>query len=464
MSTAPATAVSSVNPATGETLRSYPVDGPGAINATLERAAAAQRAWRAESLGARAGVVRALAMELRARGDEIAELVTAEMGKTLGEARAEAEKCAWLCEHYADASEEYLRAVPIDTEWRDSYVQFPPLGVVLAIMPWNYPFWQVLRAAVPALMAGNAVVLKHASNVTGSGLLLRDIVAGLDGGEDVLAAVVVPGASVAPLIGDRRVAAVTLTGSEAVGARVAEACAAHLKKSVLELGGSDAFIVLEDADLEAAATVGSAARFQNAGQSCIAAKRFIVVDAVAGEFAERLAAAAGALVNGDPADPATTMGPMARADLRDELADQVRRGVEVGGQVLTGGEVTAGPGAYYPPTVVAGVQPGTPLFDEETFGPVAAVVRARDEDDALELANATPYGLSSSLWTADVERARRLAGRIEAGGVFVNTMTASDPRVPFGGIKRSGWGRELGRWGIHEFVNAQSVTIAPKSA
>jgi succinate-semialdehyde dehydrogenase/glutarate-semialdehyde dehydrogenase len=454
--------VTCVNPATGAVLAGYPTDSPTAVDATLDRVAQAQRAWRAKDLDARAAVISALGRSLLARRDEAAALITAEMGKTLAESTAEVEKCAWLCDHYAASAQEYLRRVPVPTEWRDTYVQFPPLGVVLAIMPWNYPFWQVLRAAVPALVAGNAVVLKHASNVTGTALLLGDLVQGTPGAEDLLGVVVVPGAEVGSLIADPRIAAVTLTGSEEVGVSVAQACATQLKKSVLELGGSDPFVVLGDADVAAAAAVGATARFQNAGQSCIAAKRFIVVDSVAEEFAERLAQAAGAIATGDPTDPATTMGPMARADLRDELADQVRRGVGAGGRVLAGGEIADGPGSFYPPTVVAGVEPGTALFDEETFGPVAAVTTATDERHAIALANRTRYGLSSSLWTRDLERAARLAGEIAAGGVFVNTMTASDPRMPFGGIGRSGWGRELGRWGIHEFVNVQAVTVAPK--
>ena len=434
-----------INPVSGERLATYPNTTGAEVDAALSRSATAQEEWRGAGFPARGRALLSLAESLRAHRQEAAALMTAEMGKPLTQAVAEVDKCAWVCEHYAEGGAAMLAAEEIPTEAAESYVQFPPLGLVLAVMPWNYPLWQVLRAVAPALMAGNGVVLKHASNVTGSALLLAELVRSCDLPESILEVLVVPGSEVDGLIADPRVAAVTLTGSELVGVNVAEACARALKPSVLELGGSDAFIVLEDADIEEAARVGVAARFQNTGQSCIAAKRFIIVADVAEEFEERFASAAAALRAGDPSGD-VDIGPMARADLRDELADQVAATVSSGGRLLTGGITPSGPGAFYPATVVADVCPGMPLFDQETFGPAAAIVRADDGEDAIRLANLSPYGLSSALWTRDLDRARSLAARIEAGAVFVNSMSASDPRMPFGGVKRSGWGRARQLW------------------
>jgi acyl-CoA reductase-like NAD-dependent aldehyde dehydrogenase len=449
--------VTSVDPATGEELARYPLHDGAALDAALTRAHGKQRAWRGASFERRAEALRAIAAELRDEQERAAQLVTAEMGKTLREARAEVEKSAWVCEHYAQEGARQLAPEAIATGAHETFVQFPPLGVVLAVMPWNYPVWQVMRAVAPALMAGNTVVLKHASNVTGSALLLAELIARVE--PSLVETVVVRSGEIAGMIADDRIAAVTLTGSEAAGVSVATACARALKPSVLELGGSDPFIVLEDADVDAAAAMAVRARFSNTGQSCVAAKRFVVVEAVADAFEESFAQRAGALVMGDPREE-VDLGPMARTDLRDELADQVARGVAAGGRVLVGGTAPGGAGAYYPPTVVGGVAPDSPLAREETFGPAAAVLRVPDEAAAIALANASPYGLSSSLWTRDLERAKALAVQIEAGAVFVNTMTASDPRVPFGGVKRSGWGRELGDFGIREFVNVQAVTLA----
>jgi succinate-semialdehyde dehydrogenase/glutarate-semialdehyde dehydrogenase len=386
------------------------------------------------------------------------------MGKTLAEAEAEVAKCALCCDYYAANAERMLADEPTASNATESYVAYQPLGVVLAVMPWNFPFWQVFRFAAPALMAGNVAVLKHATNVTRCALEIERLfaAAGFPGG--AFTTVIVPGSEVAKLIDDPRIAAVTLTGSEAAGVSVATAAGRNLKKTVLELGGSDAFIVLADADLDAAARTAAKSRFQNAGQSCIAAKRFIIEAPVYDAFVERFAAAARALVVGDPMQPGTNVGPMARGDLRDELAGLVDATLAQGAQLAAGGRNGHGTGYFYDPAVVVGVRPGMPLFDEETFGPAAAVIRARDPDESVTLANASKYGLGGNLWTADIDRAKRLARRLESGAVFINGMTASDPRLPFGGVKRSGYGRELSYFGIREFMNVQTVWIGPDTS
>ena len=384
------------------------------------------------------------------------------MGKTITEAEAEVEKCAWNCDFYAENAERFLADEKVVANAAESYVAFRPLGVILAIMPWNFPYWQVFRFAAPALMAGNTAVLKHASNVSRVALEIERIIqeAGLPKGS--LRTVLVPGSETSKLIADPRIAAVTLTGSEAAGVEVAGASGHALKKTVLELGGSDAFIVLEDADLDQAAQVAVTARFQNNGQSCIAAKRFIVVESVAEAFEQKFAANTAKLKVGDPLEHDTKIGPLARKDLRETLDQQVQQAVKQGAKVLIGGKARAGKGNFYEPTILTNVTPEMSVFTDETFGPVAAVIHARDVGHALELANDTRFGLSSNLWTRNIERARELATRIEAGGVFINGMTASDPRLPFGGIKSSGYGRELSAFGIQEFVNVQTVWIGPK--
>jgi acyl-CoA reductase-like NAD-dependent aldehyde dehydrogenase len=383
------------------------------------------------------------------------------MGKPIVEAEAEVEKCAIGCEYFARAASVLLADEPMASNATESYVGFRPLGTVLAIMPWNFPLWQVFRFAAPALMAGNVGILKHAANVTGCALAIEEIFTACDAPPGLFATIVVPGREMERIVADARIAAVTLTGSEAAGSSVASIAGKHIKKSVLELGGSDAFIVLADADLDAAATTAVKARFQNTGQSCIAAKRFIVEDRAYDDFLEAFVAKARELVVADPLERATQVGPLARADLRDSLAKQVEATRNQGARVALGGKALERAGFFYEPTILADVDESQTAFREETFGPAAAVVRARDVAHAVELANDSEFGLGGNLWTRDLERARGLAARLESGSVFINGMTASDPRLPFGGVKKSGYGRELSEYGIKEFVNVQTVWIGP---
>ena len=454
----------SINPATEDVVETFEEFSQTQVDAALQQAYEAQRQWHRTSFGERSARLQSAARVLRAQKARLAALATREMGKPIVEAEAELEKCAWNCDFYAEHAAEFLADEHVEMNLSDSFVAFQPLGVVLAIMPWNFPFWQVFRFAAPALMAGNGAVLKHASNVPSCALAIEDVLrqAGLP--EGLFRTVLVPGSGVEPLIGDPRIAAVTLTGSSEVGERVASAAGKHLKKQVLELGGSDPFIVLADADLEAAVKVAVRARNQNNGQSCIAAKRFIVEAAVADEFGARFSEAVGALRVGDPMERDTNVGPLARGDLRDALVAQVERSLAQGAHTVTGGTSLNGKGYYYAPTVLDGVTEEMPAFREETFGPVAAVIRARDPEDAVRLANDTEYGLGAALWTRDVDRATQLARNIEAGSVFINGMVASDPRIPFGGIKRSGYGRELGVYGIKEFVNIQTIVVGQHAA
>ncbi|GIW05413.1 MAG: succinate-semialdehyde dehydrogenase [Dehalococcoidia bacterium] len=454
-------AIHSINPATEELVETFHEATPEQIDAILGSAHDAFRAWSCTPVEERARRVGALAAVLRSSKDRWATLITSEMGKPIVEAEAEVEKCAWNCEYFAANGPRFLADEPVPTEARESYVAFDPLGVVLAIMPWNFPFWQVFRFLAPALVAGNTAVLKHASNVPRCALAIEEIVrrAGLPDG--ALRALLVGNEVVDSILGDPRVVAVTLTGSSAAGEKVAAAAGRRIKKQVLELGGSDPFIILADADLDAAAATAARARYQNSGQSCIAAKRFIVEEAVADAFLDRFTAAVRSLRVGDPMERTTNVGPLARADLRDELARQVESSRARGGRVVLGGAAPARRGFFYQPTILDGVQPDMPVFREETFGPVAAVIRARDAEAAIALANDSEYGLGAALWTADVDRAKALVRRIEAGSVFVNGLVASDPRLPFGGIKRSGYGRELGIFGIREFTNIKTIWIGP---
>ncbi len=458
--------IQSINPATEEVVETFEPHTPAQIDEILSTVAAAQKRWRNRSFAERADVLRKVAALLRERKDELARAATSEMGKPIAESEAEVEKCAWVCEYYAEHAKRFLADEDTPSTATESYVAYRPLGVLLAIMPWNFPYWQALRAAAPALMAGNAVILKHASNVTRCALEIERLFADA-APDDIFRTILAPGSEVEALIADRRIAAVTLTGSDAAGVAVAGAAGRALKKTVLELGGSDAFLVLEDADLDAAAQMAVKARFQNTGQSCIAAKRFIVVERVAEDFEKRFVEAAAKLKVGDPLDRATQIGPVARGDLRETLAEQVSKSVAMGAKVALGGQAVPGPngkGYYYAPTILTHVTPDMPAFREETFGPAAAVIRARDAEHAVDLANDSDFGLGGNLWTRDLARARELARRLESGGVFINGMTASDPRLPFGGVKRSGYGRELSLVGIREFVNVQTVWIGPAAS
>ena len=453
--------ITSTNPATGETLATFEEHTPDRIERALSLAHAARLAWREAGFEARASVMRGVAKALRNDRDRLARMLTLEMGKPIGEAEGEVEKCAWTADWMAGNAERMLHDINLESNATQSYVRFQPLGLVLAVMPWNFPLWQVFRAAVPALMAGNTMLLKHASNVPQAALAVEEIFNRAGAQVGVFQALLVGSSAVEAIISDPRVAGVTVTGSVEAGAKIAQVAGRELKKVVLELGGSDPFLVLEDADLEAAVRVAVRARNQNNGQSCIAAKRFIVAEAVADEFEERFSAAVGALRVGDPMDRETQVGPLARPDLVDDLEALLRASVAQGARVAAGGGRRGGAGNYFEPTVVTGVTRTMPVFREETFGPLAAVIRVSGEDEAVEVANDSDFGLGSNLWTADIERGRRLAARIEAGMVYINGMVASDARLPFGGVKRSGMGRELGEFGIREFVNVQTVWIGP---
>ncbi len=454
----------SINPATEEIMATYEDHPPEAIERALTAATDAFPDWRAHSFGERADLLRQAASYLREHKSRFARMITTEMGKPITQAEAEIEKCAWCCDYFAENGEAFLADREVATNALRSVVAFEPLGPILAVMPWNFPFWQVFRFAAPALAAGNVALLKHASNVPQCALAIEEVFQESGFPEGVFRTLLISSDAVEGLIADSRVRAVTLTGSDATGSKVAEQAGRHLKKTVLELGGSDPFIVLADADLEAAAEVGVQARFQNTGQSCIAAKRFIVERSVADEFEKHFLAAVERLQVGDPLERSTQIGPLARADLVAALERQVRASLEQGGELRAGGRRTDGPGYYYAPTVITGAGGTMPIWREETFGPVAAVHRAENEDDAIRAANDTSFGLGANVWTRDLERGNRLARRIEAGSVFVNGMVASDPRLPFGGVKRSGYGRELSEFGIREFVNVKTIWTGPAKA
>ncbi|HEV7238705.1 MAG TPA: NAD-dependent succinate-semialdehyde dehydrogenase [Thermoanaerobaculia bacterium] len=453
-------AIASVNPATGETIATFePLTGAD-IEQRLQRAMEAFEINRARSFGERAERMLRAAEILESRAEQYARTITLEMGKPIVAAVAEVKKCTTVCRHYAEHAERYLAEEHVKTDASESYVRFDPLGPVLAVMPWNFPFWQVFRFAAPALMAGNVGLLKHASNVPQSALAIEDILreAGFDRGE--FQTLLITSSQVAALLEDERVKAATLTGSEAAGASVASNAARRIKKTVLELGGSDPFIVMPSADLDAALKTGVKARIVNNGQSCIAAKRFIVHEDIADEFQRRFVEAMESLRVGDPLEETTDIGPLATPQIVDDIEKQVDASVRAGAKLLTGGKRLRERGNFYAPTVLAEIPPSAPAYAEETFGPVASLFRVRDANEAVKLANATPFGLGASVWTNDRAEAETFIERVESGQVFVNAMVASDPRIPFGGVKHSGFGRELGVYGIREFVNIKTVWVA----
>ena len=454
--------IGTINPASGE-------PGPSHVETSLEEAkaaaAAAKRAfhsWRRTSFADRSRVLHKAAQILRSRKDQLARLMTDEMGKTLSEGRAEVEKCAFQCDWFADHAQEYLANEPVDFDGEEAFVTFNPLGVVLAVMPWNFPFWQVFRFAAPALMAGNGALLKHASNVPGCALAIEEVLHDAGTPHDLFRTLLLPSSEVEALVKDDNVAAITLTGSVAAGRSVATAAASVLKKCVLELGGSDAYVVLEDADIKAAAKVAATARMVNGGQSCIAGKRFVIVRSILEKFEEALVEAMSAYLMGDPTEPDTKLGPMVSTKARDDVHAQVVKSIEKGARLLLGGKVPDKIGAWYPATILSDVRPGQPAHDDEVFGPVAAIIAAADEADAIRIANDSEFGLGSAVITSDLDRGRRIAAEeLEAGLSFVNENVRSDPRAPFGGVKHSGYGRECGIFGIREFVNIKTVHVKP---
>jgi succinate-semialdehyde dehydrogenase/glutarate-semialdehyde dehydrogenase len=449
-----------VNPATGRLVHTLPETPAGEIDGIVQHADRAFGAWRGTAFDERARLMRRAAGILRERAGAYARLMAEEMGKPVRDGRAEAEKCAWVCDYYAEHAELFLADEPVETDASASFVAFRPLGVVLAVMPWNFPFWQVFRFAAPGLMAGNAGLLKHASNVPGCALAIEEVFREAGFPKGLFRALLVGSERVEELIEHPLVRAVTLTGSGPAGRAVAGAAGRNLKKTVLELGGSDPYVILADADLEAAVETCVKSRLINSGQSCIAAKRFVVVEPVREAFergfVERMARA----IIGDPMDEATDVGPQARTDLRDDLQRQVEETIALGARLLLGGQVPDREGAWYPPTVLTDVKPGSPGYEEELFGPVASIIPVADEAEAIQVANDTSFGLGAAVFTRDLERGRRIAAEeLEAGACFVNGLVRSDPRLPFGGIKESGYGRELSAFGIREFVNVKSVWV-----
>jgi succinate-semialdehyde dehydrogenase/glutarate-semialdehyde dehydrogenase len=465
--------LTSISPTTGEVVGTWRTHTGEQVEQAVQDAHAAYATWRTSDFAQRGALLEALAGELTTRRDELAALMSDEMGKPLTEGLAEVDKCAWTARFYAEKAPEYLADRAVETPAARSWVSHEPVGVVLAVMPWNFPIWQIVRFAAPALAAGNAALLKHAPSVTGSAIaaeqVFRAAAAAVGAPEALFTALLVDEAEVAEvtsrIIEHPLVAAVTLTGSERAGSAVAAVAARAIKKSVLELGGSDPFVVLADADVALAAAAAVKSRFLNSGQSCLAAKRFVVAAEIADEFTHRFAEEVAALRVGDPHEPATQVGPLAREAQVTALTRQVDESVAAGATVVTGGKRPEGPGAFFEPTVLADVTPDMAVFREETFGPVAAVIRAADDDEAARLADDSAFGLGASVWSADVERALAVGKRITSGALFVNAVVASDARVPFGGTRRSGYGRELSAEGIREFTNVRTVWIgAPENA
>ena len=451
--------IHAINPATDQPLQTYPEHTPDQVASIIQAAHEAFVAWRTTSFTERAVPMRRLAVLLRERAPALARLMAQEMGKPVAQGKAEAEKCAATCDFYAEHAQEFLEHEFVTTDAKKSYIAFDPLGVVLAVMPWNFPFWQVFRCAAPTLMAGDAIVLKHASNVPGCALAAEQLTRDAGFPANLFRTALVGSAQVPAMIAHPLVRAVTLTGSTPAGQSVASQAGAALKKTVLELGGSDPYIILEDADLGQAVEACVLSRLQNTGQSCVAAKRFIVTAPIRAAFEQRFVELMRAKPFGDPLSDATLVGPMARRDLRDGLHEQVQRSLERGARLLLGGTLPSGPGAFYPPTVLTDVKPGMPAYDEEFFGPVASIIPVKDEAEAIRVANDSPFGLGAAVFTKDRARGERIVAQLDAGCCFVNTHVRSDPRLPFGGVKASGYGRELSSFGIREFVNIKTVYV-----
>lgn len=450
----------SINPINQEKIKSYDEHTPKELEDIVRHVDSAQKSWEKTDFSERSRLMESAAELLRTNIDDYAKLMTQEMGKPISESRSEIEKCAWVCEYYAENAVEFLSDEVIETDASQSFVTFRPMGVVLAVMPWNFPFWQVFRFAAPGLMAGNGGLLKHASNVTGCALAIEDVFRKAGFPKNLFRTLKVPGKKIANVIENPIVKAVTLTGSVPAGKAVAEKAGSMLKKTVMELGGSDPYVVLEDADLDAAVETCVTSRLINSGQSCIAAKRFIVVESVLDEFTEKFTALMKTKIMGDPTTAASDLGPQARNDLRDELHGQVMKSIENGAECILGGAVPDKKGAWYPPTVLTNVAPGMPAYEEELFGPVAAIIKAKDEEDAIRIANESKFGLGAAVFTEDAERGRHIAAKkLNAGCCFVNQFVKSDPRLPFGGILESGYGRELSHYGIKEFVNIKTVYV-----
>lgn len=452
--------ITAINPATGETLEKYDEVSSDEIMRRLEKAHQAFRAWKRTSFSDRAELMRKVSRSLTENKNEYARTMALEMGKPIAAGRAEIEKCAWVCEYYAEYAEKMLQPEIIKTDARKSFVTFNPLGVILAIMPWNYPFWQVFRHAAPGLMAGNGVILKHASNVPGCAVAIEDIFKKAGFPEDLFQNFLISSQRIKDLIEHPTITAVTLTGSTTAGRTVGEKAGKMLKKTLLELGGSDPYLIMEDADLEKTVEACVTSRLLNSGQSCIAAKRFVVVEAVHRQFEQMLVDQMKAKRMGDPLDETVEIGPQARFDLRDDLHRQVIKSISKGAVCLLGGEIPEGPGAFYPATVLGNVGKGMPAYEEEVFGPVAAVIPVKNEKEAIQVANDSCFGLGAAVFTRNAERGEQIAAnQLEAGNCFVNAFVKSDPRLPFGGIKESGYGRELSHYGLKEFVNIKTVYI-----
>ncbi len=448
--------VQTLNPATGKILQSYTLLSQSEITDKIQNAENAFQDWKKTSFTERSKLFVKLSFLLKEKKQELAILMTREMGKPITQAKSEIEKCAWLCDFYAEKAEAFLKPIAKKSDGSEAYIRYDPLGVILAVMPWNFPFWQVFRFAVPSLMAGNTGILKHSSNSFGCGEAIESLFLEAGFPKNIFQNFLISGKQVKQVVENNFVKAATLTGSEAAGASVAQIAGKNIKKTVLELGGNDPFMVLEDADIKLAAKTAVKARTQNSGQSCIAAKRFIIVKEIYDEFVEAFKNEMTTLKMGDPTDEKTDIGCQAREDLAKELEEQVKKSVEKGAKIIWGGKRK---GAFYEPTILVNVKAGMPAFDDEIFGPVASIIKAENENQAIELANDSLFGLGSSIWTKNIEKSKKIASQIESGSVFINGMVKSDPRLPFGGIKKSGYGRELSSNGIHEFVNIKTVWI-----